>query len=87
MLVGNLRAEDNLDNFGGANVDGEQKTTSKHNMIHIQFQQRTTRKCLSIIQGLPEDLDLKKIVRHFKKTYQCMGAVVKDQSDTWGEII
>ena len=27
LLVGNLRAEDNLDNFGGANVDGEQKQT------------------------------------------------------------
>ena len=37
LLVGNLRAEDNLDNFGGADLDGEQKVTTKHNMIHIQF--------------------------------------------------
>ena len=37
QMMGNLRAEDNLDNFGGANLDGEQKTTQKHNMIHIQF--------------------------------------------------
>ena len=37
MMVGNMRAEDNLDNFGGANLDGEQKAQTKHNMIHIQF--------------------------------------------------
>ena len=71
------RVEDNLDNFGGGAVDGK-KAEKKNNLIHIQFQQRTTRKCISIIQGLPEDLDLKKIVKHFKKTFQCAGAVVKD---------
>ena len=37
IQIGNLRAEDNLDNFGGANIDGEKKEVSKHNMIHIQF--------------------------------------------------
>ena len=37
-MIGNLRAEDNLDNFGGANLDGDKKDVAqKHNMIHIQF--------------------------------------------------
>ena len=54
-------------------------------MVHIQFQQRTTRKCISIIQGLPEELDFKKIVRHFKKLWSCNGTVI--DNETWGQVI
>ena len=54
-------------------------------MVTIKFQQRTTRKCITIILGLPEDLDFKKITRHFKKLWNCNGAVIEDP--TWGSII
>ena len=54
-------------------------------MVHIQFQQRTVRKCLTLIQGLPDDLDFKKLVRHFKKLWNCNGTVIND--DEWGQVI
>ena len=42
------KVEDALDNVAGGDGEdvGEQR---KFNMVHIQFQQRTTRKCLTII--------------------------------------
>ena len=80
------RVEDALDRRAGGGDDAEQgKKERKTNMIHIQFQQRTTRKCLTIIQGLPEDLDFKKLVRHFKKIWNCNGTVISD--DEWGKVI
>ena len=54
-------------------------------MIHIQFQQRTVRKCISIIQGLPDDIDFKKLVRHFKKCWSCNGTVI--DHETFGQVI
>ena len=43
------------------------------NVLDLHFQQRTTRKCLTLVQGLPEDLDMPKIVRQFKKAWCCNG--------------
>lgn len=43
------------------------------------------RKCITTIQGLPDDLDLKKIARALKKTFQCNGTVNEDEE--LGEII
>jgi translation initiation factor 1 (eIF-1/SUI1) len=43
------------------------------------------RKCITTIQGLPEDLDLRKIARALKKTFQCNGTVNNDEE--LGEII
>ena len=54
-------------------------------MVHIQFQQRTTRKCLTLIQGLSPDIDFKKLLRHFKKMWNCNGTLI--QSDEWGQVI
>jgi len=78
------RVEDALDRVGGGIVEEGQKDRMS-NMIHIQFQQRTTRKCISIIQGLPDDLDFKKLVRHFKKMWNCNGTVI--QHEEWGQVI
>ena len=81
------RVEDALDRVGGMyQEDGNTKQdTKKQFMVHIQFQQRTTRKCLTLIQGLPDDLDFKKLVRHFKKLWNCNGTVIDD--DEWGQVI
>ena len=78
------RVEDALDRVAGDAVETGQKER-KQQMVHIQFQQRTTRKCITIIQGLSEDLDFKKLVRHFKKQWNCNGAVIGD--DQWGQVI
>ena len=47
-------------------------------IIHIRVQQRTLRKSITIIEGLPSDLDLKKIVKCMKKNFQCNGKVQKE---------
>ena len=78
------RVEDALDRVAGAEEEEEGKQRRPH-MVHIQFQQRTTRKCISIIQGLPIDLDFKKLVRHFKKMWNCNGTVIANEE--WGFVI
>ena len=37
--------------------------TDSRDIIHIRVQQRNGRKCLTLIHGLANDLDLKKIIR------------------------
>ena len=76
------RVEDALDRRGAEEEGQEQRKSS---MVHIQFQQRTTRKCMTIIQGLAADLDFKKLVRHFKKTWNCNGTVIANEE--WGQVI
>lgn len=43
------------------------------------------RKCLTIVTGLPDDLDFKKILRAFKKAWCCNGTVVENQQ--WGSVL
>lgn len=53
--------------------------------ITIQTQQRNGKKSTTSVVGLAEDLDLKKILSHLKKTYQCNGFISKDSK--LGEVI
>ena len=55
------------------------------NKVHIRMQMRNRRKCILTIQGLDDDLDLKKICKALRKNLQCNGAVVKDEE--YGDII
>ncbi|KAJ1831592.1 Eukaryotic translation initiation factor eIF-1 [Coemansia sp. RSA 2706] len=78
-----LAALDSFDPFASGALDpfAEKKesggVTSK--IIHIRIQQRNARKSTTTLQGLPEEFDLKKLVKYFKKTYGCLGTVVKDK--------
>jgi translation initiation factor 1 len=54
-------------------------------IIHIRIQQRNGRKCLTLVSGLADDLDLKKILRYLKKNYNTNGNVLSDPQ--YGEII
>lgn len=54
-------------------------------MVHIRVQQRNGRKCMTLIHGLADDLDLKKIIRYLKKVYSTNGHVTTDS--TYGDII
>ena len=58
---------------------------SQGEKVHVRVQQRNGRKCISTIQGLADDLDIKRILKEFKKTFSCNGAIVK--YDELGEII
>merc|ERR1711988_1303950 len=49
------------------------------NLIHIRVQQRNGRKCITTVQGLDAQLDLKKILKAIKKAECCNGTVVEDE--------
>lgn len=52
--------------------------TSSRNYIHIRIQQRNGRKTLTTVQGLPAELDSKKLLKYFKKEFACNGTLVQD---------
>ena len=87
MILGQFN--DNM----GSGFDDEQfedntraeRVKEESTLVHIRFQQRTTRKCITIVQGLPDDLDSKKILRAFKKQWCCNGTVTEHK--TWGTIL
>ena len=59
--------------------------TSEKNIVHIRIQQRNGRKCITLVQGIADDLDLHKILKYLKKIYSTNGNVRSDP--TYGEII
>ncbi|EAX94592.1 Translation initiation factor SUI1 family protein [Trichomonas vaginalis G3] len=54
---------------------------SVKDQIHIRIQQRSGRKSLTIIQGLPEKLDLKKVLSYFKKRFCCNGNIIAEENE------
>ncbi|KAJ1726788.1 Eukaryotic translation initiation factor eIF-1, partial [Coemansia biformis] len=67
--------DEDEDDHGGISVTG----------VHIRIQQRTARKSTTTLQGLPEQFDLKYMLKYFKKTFGCLGAVINDK--TYGQVI
>ena len=55
--------------------------------VHIRVQQRNRKKCITSVQGLADDLDLKKILKALKKSFKCNGAIVNDKKGGNGEIM
>ena len=53
--------------------------------VHLRIQQRNRRKCVLTIQGLADDLDLKKICKALRKNLQCNGAIIKNKE--FGDVI
>ena len=64
-----------IDVFG----DEEEKCASNAPKVHIRIQARNGRKSISSVSGLAVDLDLKKILKSFKKTLKCNGAILEDK--------
>lgn len=46
---------------------------------HIRIQQRNGRKSITTVQGLASDLNLKLILKVWKKSFTCNGAIVDDE--------
>ncbi|KAJ2832962.1 Eukaryotic translation initiation factor eIF-1 [Coemansia erecta] len=78
-----------LDPFGsGANdpfAEDKKESSVAAKFIHIRLQLRNARKSTTTLQGLPEEFDLKKLLKFFKKTFGCLGTIVKD--DDFGKVI
>ena len=54
-------------------------------LLDIRIQQRNGRKTLTTVQGLPKELDPKKVLKVFKKEFACNGTIVDDED--LGEVI
>lgn len=48
-------------------------------IIHIRVYQRKSRKYVTTIEGLPSELNLKRVVKFMKKNFSCSG-VIKTQT-------
>lgn len=54
-------------------------------LLDLRVQQRNGRKTLTTIQGLPKELNLKNVLKVFKKDFACNGNIVDDEE--LGEVI
>ncbi|XP_034671059.1 eukaryotic translation initiation factor eIF1-like [Drosophila subobscura] len=52
--------------------------TQEEGLVHIRLQQRSSRRMITIVQGLSEIFDLKKIVRACRKEFLCDGTVTDE---------
>ncbi|TMW55920.1 hypothetical protein Poli38472_008568 [Pythium oligandrum] len=66
-------------------ADAKDESGLGRGKVHVRVQQRNGRKSLTTVQGLADDLDIKRILKAFKKNFSCNGAIVKD--DELGEIL
>ena len=76
FVITNLTRDDNI-------FDDDVKI--EPNKIHIRIQQRNGKKSITTVQGLPLDLDFKKLTRTWKKSMKCNGTVLEDE--TLGKIV
>lgn len=53
--------------------------------LDIRIQQRNGRKTLTTIQGIPPEIDQKRLLKAFKKVFACNGTLVEDEE--MGEVI
>ena len=52
-------------------------------IVHIRKQARNGKKCMTIIEGLADDLDITKISKHLAKLLQCSSTILlKDDKVT-----
>lgn len=49
--------------------------------VHIRCFQRTSRKYVTTIEGLDEDLSLRKIAKYMRKTFHCQADVFRVEQD------
>jgi len=78
--------ENAIDGYTQATTGGENaQNAAQVNFVHLHFQKRNARQCLTSVRGLPEDLDMRKLTRHFKKAWCCNGTTTTHSE--WGPII
>ncbi len=72
------------DPFAEADDSGKTADNSA-SKVNIRIQQRTTRKRITTVQGLDQELDLKRILKTLKKTHNCNGTLIKSQE--YGDVL
>jgi translation initiation factor 1 len=56
------------------------------NKYHIRVQQRNGRKCITTLDGLEQDLDLKRICKAMREAFSCNGNIKMKEGDEEGVI-
>lgn len=68
------------------NYDFGTGATVSKNKYHIRVQQRNGRKCITTLDGLEEDLDLKRICKAMREAFSCNGNIVMKEGEEEGVI-
>ena len=74
-----------LDNNNNSFFDPlSQMNDNQSQKCHLRYQQRNGRKCYTLIEGLtnhtlPDDLTPEKLLKRFKKKFNCNGTLQKQQ--------
>jgi translation initiation factor 1 len=63
----------------------KKKSNQRNFTSDLRIQQRNGRKTLTTLQGLPKEIDSKRLLKAVKKAFACNGTVVDDEEH--GEII
>jgi translation initiation factor 1 len=64
-----------------ANLGFDDVPSKSRQVIHIRTQQRTGKKVLTIIEGLPTDLDLQKIAKEMRILFKVSGSVISKKEE------
>jgi len=67
-----------FDPFADSEAEAELGGSKGTNYVHIRIQQRNGRKSLTTIQGLPQELELQRVLKAFKKQFCCNGTIIED---------
>ena len=62
-----------------------ERSVANQGKIHLRIQQRNRRSCLTTVQGLDHELDLKRICKAMRRSFACNGTVL--QHATYGEVV
>ncbi|XP_062893101.1 eukaryotic translation initiation factor 1b-like isoform X2 [Mobula hypostoma] len=73
-----------FDPFADALKGDDLLPSGAEDYIHIRIQQRNGRKTLTTVQGIADEYDKRKLLRHFKK-FACNGTVIEHPE--YGEVI
>ena len=66
--------------------DAFKQNSLAKNKYHIRVQQRNGRKCITTLDGLEEDLDLKRICKAMREAFSCNGNVIMKEEEGEGVI-
>jgi len=61
--------------------DKKISSVKTNGIVHLKLQQRSARKCITIIEGLAEDLDFKKIAQALRQSYNASCAVIETEKN------
>lgn len=63
--------------WGRPGADAFEDGAERDAPVHIRIQMRNGRKSITSVTGLADDLDLKKILKAFKRNFKCNGAIIQ----------